>query len=112
MENENNINGEQGTRDGEKLNIVPSAPPFSKLKIVELSACVAAVILGILYLKTELVSLGALLIVYSVFFAAIPMLRLIDAKKSGGGFAAYLTAILWGVLAVFVLTATVAYFVM
>ncbi len=99
------------TAQEERLNLAPPPKPFSHLKIAELVLCAVAVILGLLYLNTALVPLGALLVIYSAFFGAIPILRGVDAKKSGGGFVAFLPAICWGVLAVCVIAATVAYFV-
>ncbi len=94
----------------DRLNLAPPAKPFSRLKIIELALCAVAVLIGIVYLNTELIPLGTLLAIYSAFFSAIPILRGVDAKKSGGGFVAFLPAICWGVLAVCVIVATVAYF--
>lgn len=99
-------------RDDEKLNFAPEVKPFSRIKIVELSLCAVAVILGLVYLNTELIDLGVLLIIYSCFFVAIPILRGIDVKKNGGGFVALLPALCWGFLSLCVIAATVAYFIM
>ena len=98
--------------DDERLNMAPPLKPISKLTIVELVLGVLAVILGIVYLKTDLIPLGVLLPLYSAFFTAIPILRAADAKKTGGGFVAYLSAMCWGFLAVCVIGVTIAYFVM
>ena len=99
-------------QDDERLNMAPPPKPFTLLKIVELAVGAIAVILGLLYLNTSLIPLGALLPAYSVCFAAIPILRAADAKKTGGGFIAYLPAMCWGFLAVCVIGVTIAYFVM
>jgi len=113
MENKNEKNNfERDFVDDERLNMAPPPKPFTKMKIIEIIACLVAVILGLLYLNTSLIPLGVLLVVYCAFFSAIPILRGIDAKKSGGGFVAFLPAMCWGVLAVCLIAVTIAYFVM
>ena len=106
MEDRNNA-----FRDDERLNFAPPPKPFSKFKIVELSLCALAVVFGLVYMYTDIVPLEVLLPVFCAFFTTVPILRYIDAKKSGGGFVALIPAMCWGLLAVCVIAATVLYFV-
>ncbi len=94
----------------ERLKIDPHVKPFTKFKIAELSLCAVAVILGLVYMYTELIPLGVLLPVYCVFFAVIPILRAVDVKRSGGNLISFLPAVCWGFLAVCMVVATIAYF--
>lgn len=109
MDNKNKNRAE--LPDDERLNMAPLPKAFTVQKIIEIAIGLIAVVLGILYLKTDLIPLGVLLPLYSVFFAAIPILRASDAKKTGGGFIAYLPAMCWGLLAVCVIGVTIAYFI-
>lgn len=97
--------------DDERLNMAPLPKAFTMQKIIEIAIGLVAVVLGLLYLKTGLIPLGVLLPLYAVFFSVIPILRASDAKKTGGGFIAYLPAMCWGFLAVCVIGVTIAYFV-
>lgn len=81
-------------------------------RIAELVICVIAVALGIIYLNTELVSLSFLLPLYAVLFTALPVLRLIEAKRSGNTkLMAILPSLCYLLLAVVVIAATIVYFV-
>lgn len=83
-----------------------------KLKIAEIVICLIAVILGLIYLNTTWIPLGVLLPVYAVLFAAIPVLRLIDARNSGNrGLIGILPALCYLLLALVVIAAAVVYFV-
>lgn len=83
-----------------------------KFRAAELIICLIAVILGIIYLNTELISLDVLLPVYAVFFTALPVLRLMEARWSGNTkFVAVLPALCYLFLALVVIAATIIYFV-
>ena len=95
----------------EKLNPIPGLKPFTKFKWIEMGICLFAVIIGVLYLTTGIIPLYVLLPLYFVCFAAIPVLRYIDIKKSGEkGFASYLPFFMWVLMAALVLVATILYF--
>ncbi len=93
---------------------------FTKYRAVEMGLCVAAIILGLLYLYTDLVTLGLLLPVFSVGMAVITALRVLDgreaiAKNEGdtgkiGKAAAYFPAVFSAFLTVVVIIVTAAYF--
>lgn len=83
-----------------------------KFRAGELVICLAAVILGVIYLNTELISLDVLLPVYAVFFTSLPVLRLIEAKRNGNTkFIAVLPALCYLFLALVVIAATIIYFI-
>ena len=86
--------------------------PFTIYKIIELSVCLLAVILGLLYLYTSVMPLGVLLPLYAVCFCAVVPLRYLNQKANGvtGGWA-MLSVALWGVLAAVVVMATAVYFI-
>ena len=95
----------------EKLSVAPGVKPFTRYRAIELAVCGAAVIFGLLYLYTEIVSLSLLMPLYCAAFAAITVLRYFDTKACGGrGFAAVLPVICWGFLTAAVIVATFAYF--
>ena len=101
----------KGTGD-ERPNFAPGSKPFTKYKIVELCLCGAAVILGLLYLYTKTVPLGVLLPLYAAIFWAIVPLRWKDAKTTGAtGWLAFLSVVLWAVMALLVTAAAVVYFI-
>ena len=78
---------------------------------MELAVCGIAVILGILYLKTNLVSLGVLLPFYCLCFAVIPVLRWLEGKQIGSaGALHWITIACWGLLAIAMLAVTIGYF--
>ena len=84
----------------------------SKFRLAEMGICLAAVLFGVVYLYTDWISLSVLLPVYAVFFSALPVLRLAEAKKNGNtGFLAVLPAVCGILLALAVIGATVLYFV-
>ncbi len=84
----------------------------SIFRLAELVICAAAVILGLIYLNTTLIPLGVLLPVYAVCFTALPVLRLLEAKRNGNtSFMAILPAVCYLLLSLVVIGATVLYFV-
>ena len=112
MEDKNKYSpGADGPKDDERLNFAPPPKPFTPAKIVELALCALAVILGLVYINTDIISLGVLLPVFCVFFSTVPVLRWIDAKKSGAGFVSFIPAMCWGFLALCVIFVTILYFV-
>ena len=112
MSNMNNINNEDKNTSEKNTNMVQGIYPFTRYKIAELIVCVIAVVCGILYLYTELISLAVLLPMYALLFAAVTYCRYKDTKALGGhGFAAYLTTACWGFLTVCVAVAAAVYFV-
>lgn len=95
--------------DPNRLNM--AGKPFTKYRAVELAVCGIAVILGILYLKTNLVSLGVLLPFYCLCFAVIPVLRWLEGKQIGSaGALHWITIACWGLLAIAMLAVTIGYF--
>jgi hypothetical protein len=83
-----------------------------KFKIAEIVIGLTAVILGLLYLNTDWISMGVLCPIYAVLFAAIPVLRLIEAKKNGSkGFLVFLPTLCYLLIAFVVIAAAVIYFV-
>ncbi len=104
---DNRNNGEQ-----EKWSIAPNTKPFTKYKFIELGVCLLAVAVGILYLYAKIIPLTVLFPVFAMCFAAIPVLRFLDIKKRGGrGFAEYLPAFAWTVMAIVTIVALVVYYV-
>ena len=93
-------------------DFAPGAKPFTKYKIIELCLCGAAVILGLLYLYPKWIPLSVLLPLYAVIFCAIVPLRWKDAKATGaGGGLAFLSVVLWALMALLVAAATAVYFI-
>lgn len=113
MKNEPNKNDIPNDFDiPDQLNIAQGVQPFTRYKVIELCVCALAVVLGLLYLYTDMVTLNVLLPLYSVFFCAIASLRYLDTRANGlKGFAAMLPVICWTILAIAVIAATVTYFV-
>ena len=95
----------------EKLTAAPGVTPFTRFKAMELIICGIAVILGLLYLYADFLSLSVLLPLYCAAFAAITVLRWLDARAAGShGFAALLPTVCWGILTIAVIVAACAYF--
>ena len=95
----------------ERFNAAPNVRPFTKFRGVEMVLCVAAVVMGLLYLYTETVTLSLLLPCYSVGMAVITVLRYLDVKKSGGkGVLANIPVVFSGLLTVLVIFVTALYF--
>ncbi len=105
-----------------KLPVAPTRP-FTKYRAVEMGLCVAAIILGLLYLYTDAVTLTLLLPAFSAGMTVITALRVLDGREaltkniqSGsdtgkiGKAAAYFPAVFSGFLTTVVLIVTIAYF--
>ncbi|MBR4961819.1 MAG: hypothetical protein IKY52_13055 [Clostridia bacterium] len=58
-------------------------PVFTGYRLAECAVCLAVILFGVLYLKTDLLSLWVLLPVFLAAFIAIPVLRYLDEKKRG-----------------------------
>jgi len=58
-------------------------PVFTGYRLAECVVCLAVILFGVLYLKTDLLSLWVLLPVFLAAFIAIPVLRYLDEKKRG-----------------------------
>ena len=86
--------------------------PFSRFKWIELGICVLAVIFGVIYLISNGgISVGVLLIVYSVCFLFVPLMRFLDIRSGGAkGVNAYISVIMWSVMAIAIIVITVLYF--
>ena len=94
----------------EKMN-VGNVRPFTKYRAVEMALCLAAIVMGLLYLYTSAVTLGVLLPSFTAGMAVITLMRYLDAKKSGGrGFIAYIPTVFSALLTVLVAAVTVVYF--
>ena len=94
----------------EKMN-VGNDRPFTKYRAVEMALCLAAIVMGLLYLYTSAVTLGVLLPSFTAGMAVITLMRYLDAKKSGGrGFIAYIPTVFSALLTVLVAAVTVVYF--
>ncbi|MBE6626537.1 MAG: hypothetical protein E7628_05085 [Ruminococcaceae bacterium] len=103
---DNRNNGE------EKLSLVPGTKPFTVYKFIELGVCLVAVLVGVLYLYAKIIPLTVLFPAFAICFAAIPVLRFLDIKKRGGkGFAEYLPAFAWAVMAGIAIVALISYFI-
>ena len=86
-------------------------PNNMKFKLAELVICMVSLVLGLIYLNTDWIPLAVLLPVYAMFFTAIPVLKLIEARKNGAkGVIAILPALCYLLLALAVIGATVVYF--
>lgn len=93
----------------DRLNM--AGRPFTKYRGIELVLCAAAVVLGLLYLNTDLVTLAFLLPFYCVCFLAIPVLRYLEGRALGiKGAIHWITLACWGVLAAAMLAVTAGYF--
>ncbi len=87
------------------------APVFTRYRAAECIVCLAVVLLGVLYLRTELIPLQVVLPVFLAAFIAIPVLRWLDEKKRGTrGLALGLSVGIAMLPAVVVLAAVVVYF--
>ncbi|MBE6598552.1 MAG: hypothetical protein E7638_03820 [Ruminococcaceae bacterium] len=84
-----------------------------KFRVAELVICLVAVAAGLVYLNTDLIPLGVMLPFFSVMFAALPIISIIEARMNGIRGVAVLLSVIGRVLIELVLVAaTVAYFVM
>lgn len=98
--------------EGESQNVIPGTKPFTKFKFIELGVCILAVVIGVLYLYAKVIPLSVLFPLFVLCFAAIPVLRFLDIKERGGkGFAEYLPAVAWAVMAAITVVAMIAYYV-
>ncbi len=99
---------------------ISTTRPFTKYRAVEMALCIAAIILGLLYLYTDLVTLALLLPAFSVGMAVITALRILDGREALaknttstgkiGKAAAYFPAAFSGFLTIVVIIVTVTYF--
>ena len=97
------------TPDPNRLNM--AGRPFTRYRAAELVVCAIAVVLGLLYLKTDTISLGFLLLFYCFCFLAIPVLRWLEGKKLGPrGAVHWITIACWGFLAAAMIVVTAGYF--
>ena len=86
-------------------------PVFTGYRLAECMVCLAVILLGVLYLKTDLLSLWILLPVFLAAFIAIPVLRYLDEKKRGiRGLALGFSVGIAMLPAIVVLAATLVYF--
>jgi len=104
----NGMNGKDPKNFGNQLNM--AGRPFTKYRAVELAVCAAAVILGLLYLNTELVSLTLLLPFYCVCFLLIPVLHWLEGRALGiKGAIHWITIVCWAMLAAAMIAVTIGY---
>ena len=100
------------SQNEEKLTVIPGTKPFTKYKFIELGVCLLAVVIGLLYLYAKVIPLTVLFPLFAVCFAAIPVMRFLDIKERGGkGFAEYLPAVAWTVMAAITVVAMIAYYI-
>ena len=79
-------------------------------RMAEIALCLGVVLVGVLYLYTDLVSLWLLLPVFLAVFIAIPVLRYLDERKRGiRGIALGLSVGIAALPAVVVIVAIMAY---
>ena len=79
-------------------------------RMAEIALCLVVVLVGVLYLYTDLVSLWLLLPVFLAVFIAIPVLRYLDERKRGiRGIALGLSVGIAALPAVVVIVAIMAY---
>ena len=84
---------------------------FTGYRLAECVVCLAVILFGVLYLKTDLLSLWILLPVFLAAFIAIPVLRYLDEKKRGiRGIALGFSVGIAMLPAIVVLAATLVYF--
>lgn len=82
-------------------------------RLAEIVLCLVVILVGVLYLYTDLVSLWLLLPVFLAVFIAIPVLRYLDERKRGiKGMALGLSVGIAALPAVVVIIAIIAYFLM
>jgi hypothetical protein len=112
MEDDKNKQTEEKEREAAPSKQTEGMKPFSKYKWIELGICLAAVIFGVIYLISNGgISVGTLLIVYSVCFLFVPVMRFLDMKTGGvKGASSYVSVIMWSVMAVAIIVITVLYF--
>ncbi len=104
----NGMNGKDPKNSGNQLNM--AGRPFTRYRAAELAVCAVAVILGLLYLNTELVSLSLLLPFYCLCFLVIPILRWLEGRALGlKGAMHWITIACWILLAVAMIAVTIGY---
>ena len=82
-------------------------------RLAEIVLCLVVILVGVLYLYTDMVSLWLLLPVFLAVFIAIPVLRYLDERKRGvKGMALGLSVGIAALPAVVVIIAIIAYFLM
>ena len=82
-------------------------------RIAEIALCLVVILVGVLYLYTDIVSLWLLLPVFLAVFIAIPVLRYLDERKRGiRGLALGLSVGIASLPAAVVIVAIAAYFLM
>ncbi len=94
----------------EKMN-VGNIRPFTKYRAAEMVLCLAAVVMGLLYLYADVISLAVLLPSFAVGMFVITVLRAMDAKASGAkGFVGMIPVVFSAFLTVLVIAVTIIYF--
>ncbi len=94
------------------MNHPQNQQPGGGFRLAELLICGFAMVLGLIYLNTTWIPLGVLMPVYAVFFTALPVLRIFEAKsRENVGFLTLLPAVCYLLLSLVVIGATVLYFV-
>lgn len=85
---------------------------FTWYHLGELVLLLFATLMGVLYLKWHLISIGAMLVIFLAIFIAVPILRYFDGKKRGRDrFVQGMTVGIAMVPGVLVIFAIVAYFI-
>lgn len=93
----------------ERLTVVSSA--FSRYRAAEMGICLLAVILGLLYRFTGWISMGTVLVSFTVGFACCLILRILEKRRLGQR--VHWFGIVFGaIFTLITLTATILYFVL
>ena len=61
----------------------PQKPLFTRYRLAECIVCLAVIVIGMIYLRTDWISLWVLLPVFLAAFGAIPVLRWMDERSRG-----------------------------
>ena len=94
----------------DKVN-VGNVRPFTKYRAAEMALCLAAVVMGLLYLYADAISLSVLLPSFSAGLFVITVLRAMDAKATGAkGFVGTVPVVFSALLTVLVIVVTIIYF--
>ncbi len=98
-----------------QMNPTPNPNSLTGYKAAEMLLCAVAIILGLLYLYTDIITLDLLLPIFSFGMAVITLLRYLDTKvvgKRNGKTAklSYLPTAFAAILTLFVIGATLVYF--
>lgn len=94
----------------DELNLNPAYRPFTVFRVIELSVCAAAMVIGILYVYAKLIPLSVLLPIYAAAFTAVPVLQVLDLRKSGKtSWGYYIGPAFWGIIALAVIAVTIGY---